>query len=153
MRNKNTSFFVGAFFLIGLLALLFLSLKVSNLVGSSFGDGYTLTAYFDNIGGLKPRGAVRSSGVLVGRVESIEFDDTVYQARVSVRIDKKVRFPSDSSAKILTSGLLGENYLGIMPGAESKVLKDNDEIELTQSAVILENVISQFLYNFQNKED
>ena len=112
-----------------------------------------MVAFFDNVGGLKPRAAVRSSGVLVGRVEKIEFDDEIYQAKVFLRVDKDMRFPTDSSIKVLTAGLLGENYLGIMPGAETEYFVDSDEIELTQSAVILENIISQFLYNFQeNKE-
>ena len=100
-----------------------------------------------------PRAAVRSSGVLVGRVEKIEFDDEVYQAKVYLRIDKDMKFPTDSSVKVLTAGLLGENYLGITPGAETVYFSESDEIELTQSAVILENIISQFLYNFQEKQE
>ena len=151
MNNKLTNFSVGIFFMLGLASILFLSLKASNLVGSSFSDGYRLVAYFDNVGGLKPRAAVRSSGVLVGRVEKIEFDDEIYQAKVYLRLDKDMKFPTDSSIKVLTAGLLGEKYLGIMPGAETAYLADTDEIELTQSAVILENIISQFLYNFQEK--
>tara|TARA_B100000674_G_C37362458_1_gene699220 strand:+ start:102 stop:560 length:459 start_codon:yes stop_codon:yes gene_type:complete len=151
MNNNRTNFSVGLFFLFGLASIFFLSLKASNLVGSSFSDGYRLVAFFDNVGGLKARAAVRSSGVLVGRVEKIEFDDEVYQAKVYLRLDKNMKFPTDSSIKVLTAGLLGEKYLGIMPGAETAYLADTDEIELTQSAVILENIISQFLYNFQEK--
>ena len=153
MNDNLTKFSVGLFLLFGLISILFLSLKASNLVGSSYTDGYRLVAFFDNVGGLKPRAAVRSSGVLVGRVEKIEFDDEMYQAKVVLRVDKDMKFPTDSSIKVLTAGLLGENYLGIMPGAETEYFVDSDEIELTQSAVILENIISQFLYNFQeNKE-
>ena len=132
-------FFV--FLLFGLMSILFLSLKASNLVGSSYADGYRLIAFFDNVGGLKPRAAVRSSGVLVGRVEKIEFDDEIYQAKVFLRVDRDMKFPIDSSIKVLTAGLLGENYLGIMPGAETEYFVDSDEIELTQSAGILENII------------
>ena len=151
MNDNLTKFSVGVFLLFGLISI-FLSLKASNLVGSSYSDGYRLVAFFDNVGGLKPRAAVRSSGVLV-EVEKIEFDDEIYQAKVFLRVDKDMKFPTDSSIKVLTSGLLGENYLGIMPGAETEYFADSDEIELTQSAVILENIISQFLYNFQeNKE-
>ena len=91
--------------------------------------------------------------MLVGRVEKIEFDDEIYQAKVFLRVDKDMKFPIDSSIKVLTAGLLGENYLGIMPGAETEYFVDSDEIELTQSAVILENIISQFLYNFQEKQE
>ena len=153
MGNNKLIFSVGVFFLFGLASILFLSLKASNLIESSYADGYRLVAFFDNVGGLKPRAAVRSSGVLVGRVEKIEFDDEVYQAKVYLRIDKDMKFPTDSSLKVLTAGLLGENYLGITPGAETVYFSESDEIELTQSAVILENIISQFLYNFQEKQE
>ena len=153
MNDNLTKFSVGVFLLFGLISILFLSLKASNLVGSSYSDGYRLVAFFDNVGGLKPRAAVRSSGVLVGRVEKIEFDDEIYQAKVFLMVDKDMKFPTDSSIKVLTAGLLGENYLGIMPGAETEYFADSDEIELTQSAVILENIISQFLYNFQENKD
>ena len=153
MNDNLTKFSVGVFLLFGLISILFLSLKASNLVGSSYEDGYRLVAFFDNVGGLKPRAAVRSSGVLVGRVEKIEFDDEIYQAKVFLRVDRDMKFPIDSSIKVLTAGLLGENYLGIMPGAETEYFVDSDEIELTQSAVILENIISQFLYNFQEKQE
>jgi phospholipid/cholesterol/gamma-HCH transport system substrate-binding protein len=147
---NKINFSVGFFFLIGLIAVLFLALRVSNLVGTSFKDGYSLVAYFDNVGGLKEKAAVRSSGVLIGRVYSVEFDDSRYQAKVVFKIEKNKNFPKDSSAKILTSGLLGENYVGISPGAELEYFKPGDKIYMTQSAVILENVISQFLYNSQS---
>ena len=144
MINK-INFSVGVFFILGIISLLFLSLNVSNLVGSSIDAEYQLSAYFDDIGGLKPRAAVRSSGVLVGRVHSIQFDSNRYQAKVIIDMQRGVKFPNDSSATILTSGLLGEKYIGITPGAEIGFLKDNDVITMTQSAVILENIISQFL--------
>ena len=145
--QKTINLLVGVFVLLGLLALVFLSLRVSNLAGWSTGPRYELVAYFDDIGGLKPRAAVRSAGVLVGRVSSIGFDDKRYQAVVTLEIDSSVSFPKDSSAQILTAGLLGEKYVGLLPGAEEQALKDKDRIRLTQSALGLESVISQFLYN------
>ena len=145
--QKTINLLVGVFVLLGLLALVFLSLRVSNLAGWSAGPRYELVAYFDDIGGLKPRAAVRSAGVLVGRVSSIGFDDKRYQAVVTLEIDSSVSFPKDSSAQILTAGLLCEKYVGLLPGAEEQALKDKDRIRLTQSALGLESVISQFLYN------
>lgn len=145
--QRTINVLVGLFVLIGLAALLFLSLKVSNLTSIASGSSYTVVAFFDDIGGLKPRAAVRSAGVVVGRVRSIDFDDQRYQARVLLDIDSSVDFPKDSSAQILTAGLLGEKYIGLLPGADDQMLKDNDRITLTQSAVVLENIISQFLYN------
>ena len=145
--QKTINLLVGVFVLLGLLALVFLSLRVSNLAGWSSGPRSELVAYFDDIGGLKPRAAVRSAGVLVGRVSSIGFDDKRYQAVVTLEIDSSVSFPKDSSAQILTAGLLGEKYVGLLPGAEEQALKDKDRIRLTQSALGLESVISQFLYN------
>lgn len=145
--QKTVNLLVGTFVLLGLAALLFLSLRVSNLASWSSSSSYQLVAYFDDIGGLKPRAAVRSAGVLVGRVSSIQFDDKRYQALVTLEIDSSVAFPKDSSAQILTAGLLGEKYVGLLPGAEEQVLKDKDRIQLTQSALGLENVVSQFLYN------
>ena len=145
--QKTLNLLVGTFVLLGLAALLFLSLRVSNLASWSSSSNYQLGAYFDDIGGLKPRAAVRSAGVLVGRVSSIQFDDKRYQALVTLEIDSSVAFPRDSSAQILTAGLLGEKYVGLLPGAEEQSLKDKDRIQLTQSALGLENVVSQFLYN------
>ena len=145
--SRNTNILVGFFVLSGLSAFLSLALKASNLLSVSSADRYAVVAYFDNIGGLKPRAAVRSAGVLVGRVKTIDLDDTRYQAVVTLEIDARYNFPRDSSAQILTSGLLGENYIGLLPGAESDSLKGGDRIVLTQSALGLENVISQFLYN------
>lgn len=145
--QKTVNLLVGTFVLLGLAALLFLSLRVSNLASWSTSSSYQLVAYFDDIGGLKPRAAVRSAGVLVGRVSSIQFDDKRYQALVTLEIDSSVAFPKDSSAQILTAGLLGEKYVGLLPGAEEQALKDKDRIQLTQSALGLENVVSQFLYS------
>ena len=139
---------MGLFVVLGAAALLFLSLKAANLLSLSFSDdSYRVQARFDNIGGLKPRAAVKSAGVVVGRVESIAFDDTHYQAQVRLSLDKRYVFPKDSSLKILTSGLLGEQYIGIEAGAGDKNLAAGDVITTTQSAVVLENLIGQFLYN------
>lgn len=145
--QRNIHLLVGFFVLIGLLALVFLSLRVSNLTEFNQGSTYRVRAYFDDIGGLKPRAAVRSAGVLVGRVTQIGFDDQRYQAEVVLELQSQVRFPKDSSAQILTAGLLGEKYIGLLPGAEAQTLVDNDRISMTQSALVLENLISQFLYN------
>ena len=128
-------------------ALLFLALKAGNLLSLNFQDTYTVTAKFDNIGGLKPGAAVKSAGVVVGRVGAISFDDKSFQARVILNMNQGVAFPKDSSAKILTSGLLGEQYIGLEPGAEEKNLAAGDIITQTQSAVVLENLIGQFLSN------
>ena len=150
--QRTINLAVGAFLVLGLLGLLFLSLKVSNLMGSSVPKGYQVHALFDDIGGLKPSSAVRSAGVLVGRVQSIDFDGQRYQARVTLLLDGNVQFPKDSSAQILTSGLLGEKYIGLQPGADTEMLASNDRIIMTQSAVVLENLISQFLYNRSSSE-
>jgi phospholipid/cholesterol/gamma-HCH transport system substrate-binding protein len=148
MQRSNKDPWVGLFVVIGAAALLFLSLKAANLLTLSFTDNsYTVAARFDNIGGLKPRAAVKSAGVVVGRVESSGFDDTHYQANVRLSLDKRYVFPKDSSLKILTSGLLGEQYIGIEAGSADKNLASGDLITTTQSAVVLENLIAQFLYN------
>ena len=133
--------------LIGGAAILFLALKSANLLTLSFDTTYKVTAKFDNIGGLKPRAAVKSAGVVVGRVENITFDDKLYQASVHLAMESRYVFPKDSSLKILTSGLLGEQYIGVQPGADEKNLAAGDVIKQTQSAVVLENLISQFLYS------
>jgi phospholipid/cholesterol/gamma-HCH transport system substrate-binding protein len=133
--------------LLGGAALLFLALQSANLLTLSFERGYAVSAKFDNIGGLKPKAAVKSSGVVVGRVESITFDDKTFQARVAMSMDKRYTFPKDSSLKILTSGLLGEQYIGIEAGADMANLAAGDMISTTQSAVVLENLISQFLFS------
>ena len=150
--QRTINVLVGLFVLLGLLELLFLALKVSNLTSMAGGPTYSVVAYFDDIGGLKPRAAVRGAGVVVGRVSSIDFDDQRYQARVLLEIDSGVEFPKDTSAQILTSGLLGEKYIGLSPGADPQPLKNNDRITMTQSAVVLENIISQFLFNRDDGE-
>jgi phospholipid/cholesterol/gamma-HCH transport system substrate-binding protein len=145
-RSKN-DVWVGLFVIIGLLAILFLALKSANLLNLSFQPEYRVTAKFDNIGGLKPRAAVKAAGVVVGRVESIALDDKTFQARVTMALESRYAFPKDSSLKVLTSGLLGEQYIGIEAGADDKNLGAGDTIASTQSAVVLENLIGQFLYN------
>ncbi|NML47697.1 outer membrane lipid asymmetry maintenance protein MlaD [Ramlibacter sp. G-1-2-2] len=145
-RNKNDAW-VGLFVLIGAAALIFLALQAANLLSLNFSPTYKVSARFDNIGGLKPKAAVKSAGVVVGRVEQISFDDKSFQARVDMAMDKRYQFPRDSSLKILTSGLLGEQYVGIEAGADEKALAAGDTITTTQSAVVLENLIGQFLYN------
>ena len=147
MQKSKYDIWVGLFVLIGAAAILFLALKAGNLLSLSFDRTYSVAANFDNIGGLKPRAPVKSAGVVVGRVASIGFDDKTYQARVTLDIEQRFSFPKDSSAKILTSGLLGEQYIGLEPGAEEKNLAAGDVIKATQSAVVLENLIGQFLYN------
>lgn len=147
MNQSKNDVWVGGFVVLGALALLFLSLKAGNLLSLNFSEGYLVSARFDNIGGLKPRAAVKSAGVVIGRVESIRFDDKTYQARVDIRLNEGVVFPRDSSAKILTAGLLGEQYIGLEAGADERNLVAGDQIRQTQSAVVLENLIGQFLYN------
>lgn len=147
MQKSKNDLWVGLFVMIGAAAILFLALKAGNLLSLSFEDTYSVSARFDNIGGLKVRAPVKSAGVVVGRVAAIGFDSTTYQARVDLDLEKRFTFPKDSSAKILTSGLLGEQYIGLEPGAEEKLLAGGDRISMTQSAVVLENLIGQFLYN------
>jgi phospholipid/cholesterol/gamma-HCH transport system substrate-binding protein len=147
MEKKNVEILVGLFVLIGALAVVFLSLKAANLASFSLDRGYRLTARFDDIGGLKVRAPVKSAGVVVGRVASIGFDDKNFQAVVTVELKDRYRFPADTSAKILTSGLLGDQYIGLQPGADDKNLNPGDLIKITQSAVVLENLIGQMLYS------
>ncbi len=147
MQRSENDVWVGLFVLAGAVAILFLALQSANLLSLNFQQTYRVDAKFDNVGGLKPKAAVRSAGVLVGRVESISFDDKSFQARVTMAMESRYVFPKDSSLKILTSGLLGEQYLGLEPGADAKSLVPGDTISSTQSAVVLENLISQFLYN------
>jgi phospholipid/cholesterol/gamma-HCH transport system substrate-binding protein len=147
MQRSSNDVWVGLLVLIGTAALLFLALQSANLLSLSFQKTYTVSAMFDNIGGLKKQAAVKSAGVVVGRVKDINFDGSSYQARVVMAIETQHQFPKDSSLKILTSGLLGEQYIGIEAGAEEKVLAEGDKVQDTQSAVVLENLISKFLYN------
>ena len=146
MQRSKNDVWVGLFVMLGAVALVFLALQSANLLSFNFQKGYRISARFDNIGGLKPKAAVRSAGVVVGRVESITFDDKTFQARVTLSMDDRYAFPKDSSLKILTSGLLGEQYIGIEAGADEKNLVAGDTVTATQSAVVLENLIGQFLY-------
>jgi phospholipid/cholesterol/gamma-HCH transport system substrate-binding protein len=147
MQRSKNDVWVGLFVLLGAAAILFLALKSANLLSLNFQSNYAVTARFDNIGGLKRQAAVKSAGVVVGRVESVTFDDKTFQATVTMSIESRYQFPKDSSLKILTSGLLGEQYIGIEAGSEADNLVAGDRIQSTQSAVVLENLISQFLYN------
>ena len=152
MERKTLEFLVGLFVLMGFVALLFVSMQAANLGNFSFNSHtYEVSANFDDIGGLKARAPVKSAGVVVGRVKSIGFDPQTFQAKVVMDLDEQYKFPVDSSAKILTSGLLGEQYIGISPGGEDGNLKAGSRIEMTQSALVLENLISQFLYQFAEK--
>ena len=147
MQRSKNDVWVGLFVLVGAVALLFLALQSANLLSLSFQDTYRVVAKFDNVGGLKPKAAVRSAGVVVGRVEKIVFDDKSFQGRVTLALESRYAFPKDSSLKILTSGLLGEQYLGLEAGADGSNLAVGDTISSTQSAVVLESLISQFLYS------
>jgi phospholipid/cholesterol/gamma-HCH transport system substrate-binding protein len=147
MQRSKNDVWVGLFVLLGAAAILFLALKSANLLTLNFQSTYTVSGRFDNIGGLKRQAAVKSAGVVVGRVENVTFDDKTFQATVTMSIESRYQFPKDSSLKILTSGLLGEQYIGIEAGAEADNLANGDRIQATQSAVVLENLISQFLYN------
>ena len=147
MQNKSLDFWVGLFVLLGAAALLFLALRVGNMSSFSLNNSYAVTTKFDNIGGLKPRAPIKSAGVVVGRVGDIAFDDTTFKAKVTLQLDSRYKFPKDSSVKILTSGLLGEQYIGIEPGGDMKNLVAGDDIKMTQSAIVLENLISQFLFS------
>ena len=147
MQRSKNDVWVGLFVLLGAAAILFLALKSANLLSMNFQTTYNVTARFDNVGGLKRQAAVKSAGVVVGRVDSVTFDDKTFQATVTLALENRFQFPKDSSLKILTSGLLGEQYIGIEAGAEEKVLAEGDKVQDTQSAVVLENLISKFLYN------
>ena len=147
MQRSKIDLWVGLFVVIGAAAMLFLAMKSANLLTLNFDKSYPVVAKFDNIGGLKSRAAVKSAGVIVGRVESITFDDKSYQASVNLAMESRYVFPKDSSLKILTSGLLGEQYIGVEAGADEKNLAAGDVVKQTQSAVVLESLISQFLYS------
>ena len=147
MSRTTLDLWVGFFVAVGLGALLFLALKVGNMASSSSGDTYAIQAKFDNIGGLKVRGAVKSAGVVVGRVSEIRFDPEAYVAVVTINLDARYKFPRDTFATINTSGLLGEQYIGFEIGGDTAMLKAGDTIKKTQSAVVLEKLISQFMFN------
>ena len=147
MKKQSLDIWVGLFVAMGLLALLFLALKAGNMSAFTFEPTYQVTARFDNIGGLKPRAPVKSAGVVVGRVAEIRFDDQTYQGTVVMTLETRYKFPKDSSAKILTSGLLGEQYIGLEAGGDENMIAQGSKLTQTQSAIVLENLISQFLYS------
>ena len=147
MNRSTLDLWVGFFVAIGLAAVLFLALKVGNLSTTSSGESYALQAKFDNIGGLKVRSAIKSAGVVVGRVTNIEFDSASYVAIVNMQIDARYKFPRDTFATINTSGLLGDQFIGFEVGGDSEMLKAGESIKKTQSAVVLEKLISQFMFN------
>ena len=147
MNRATIDLWVGVFVAAGLGAMLFLALKVGNLASFSASPAYQVQAKFANIGGLKVRAPVKSAGVVVGRVSDVRFDTESYEAIVTLNVEAAYQFPRDTSAKILTSGLLGEQYIGLEAGGDGVMLKNGDRLRLTQSAVVLENLISQFLFN------
>ncbi len=147
MKRSTIDAWVGAFVALGLAGLLFLALKVGNMASFSTDQTYQVLAKFANIGGLKVRAPVKSAGVVVGRVADIRFDNESYEALVTLNVSAGYQFPRDTAAKILTSGLLGEQYVGLEAGGDGVMLKNGDRLRLTQSAVVLENLISQFLFN------
>lgn len=148
-RKRSVELMVGLFVVAGFMALLFTALQAANLGTFSVGQStYQVQANFDNIGGLKPKAPVKSAGVVVGRVESVTFDNDIFQAVVTMNIEKKYQFPTDSEAQILTAGLLGEQYIGLEAGADEENLQQGDRIRRTQSAMVLEQMISKFMYSF-----
>ena len=147
MDRTTLDLWVGIFVAAGVAALIGLAMKVGNLTSNQIGETYTVTAAFENIGGLKNRAPVKSAGVVVGRVDSIQFDNETFEAQVTLKLDKHYNFPKDTFANIYTSGLLGEQYVGLDAGGDEVTLKNGDKIAHTQDAVVLEKMISQFLYN------
>jgi len=147
MNRAVIDLWVGLFVALGLVALLFLALKVGNLGMRNVGETYSIQARFDNIGGLKVRAPVKSAGVVVGRVSDIRFDAENYVALVSLQIDRRYQFPRDTFATINTSGLLGEQYVGFEAGGDDEMLKEGDTLRKTQSALVLEQLIGQFMYH------
>lgn len=153
MNRAAIDLWVGIFVALGMAALLFLALKVGNLSSSGVGETYSLQARFDNIGGLKVRAPVKSAGVVVGRVDDVRFDTESYMALVSMQIDKRYQFPRDTFATINTSGLLGEQYVGFDVGGDPDMLKGGDTLKKTQSAMVLEKLISQFMFKNAAEDD
>ncbi|MHB1358856.1 MAG: outer membrane lipid asymmetry maintenance protein MlaD [Rhodocyclaceae bacterium] len=153
MNRAVIDLWVGLFVAMGLAALLFLGLKVANLGSTDIGKTYSLQARFDNIGGLKVRAPVKSAGVVVGRVGEIRFDPESYMALVSMQVDERYQFPRDTFATINTSGLLGEQYVGFEVGGDPDMLKAGDTLKKTQSAVVLEKLISQFMFNKASEDE
>ena len=151
MKRATIDLWVGIFVAIGLASVAFLSLKVANLTSSNGGSTYALYAEFDNIGGLKVKAPIKSSGVVVGRVTGIELNPETYRARVTLAMDTKFAFSRDASAEILTAGLLGEQYIGVTQGGDEEVLKEGDRVALTSSAMVLEQLIGKFMTNMAEK--
>ena len=147
MERTTLDLWVGIFVVAGIAALAMLAMKVGNLGTYDMSETYQVHAYFTNVGGLKPKASIKSAGVLVGRVTGITLDTQRYEADVEMSLDKRYQFPKDTFADILTSGLLGEQYIGLVPGGDSEMLKNGDQIKMTQSAVVLENLISKFIFN------
>jgi phospholipid/cholesterol/gamma-HCH transport system substrate-binding protein len=147
MERTTLDLWVGVFVVAGIAALVMLAMKVGNLGTYDVSDTYQVHAYFTNIGGLKPKASIKSAGVLVGRVTNISLNTQNYEADVSMSLDKRYQFPKDTFANILTSGLLGEQYIGLLPGGDSEMLKDGELIKQTQSAIVLEDLIGKFLYS------
>jgi phospholipid/cholesterol/gamma-HCH transport system substrate-binding protein len=147
MNRSTIDLWVGVFVVAGFAALIFLALRVGNLASFSSGQAYRVEAKFGNIGGLKVRAPVKSAGVVVGRIVDVRFDNESFEAVVAMEIEQSYQFPRDTTAKILTSGILGEQYVGLEAGGDAKMLAGGDRLRLTQSAVVLENLISQFLFN------
>jgi len=147
MERTTLDLWVGVFVVVGIGALVMLAMKVGNLGTYNRSETYQVSAYFDNIGGLKPKASIKSAGVLVGRVNSISLDAERYEAKVDMSLDQRYQFPKDTYASILTSGLLGEQYIGLMPGGDGEMLSNGQQIRKTQSAVVLEDLIGKFIFN------
>ncbi|MFA6971180.1 MAG: outer membrane lipid asymmetry maintenance protein MlaD [Gallionella sp.] len=147
MERTTLDLWVGMFVVAGIAALVMLAMKVGNLGTYNVSEAYQVHAYFSNIGGLKPKASIRSAGVLVGRVTSISLDTERYEANVVMSLDKRYQFPKDTFANVLTSGLLGEQYIGLVPGGETEMLKNGEQIKQTQSAMVLEDLIGKFMYS------
>ncbi|MCB1935057.1 MAG: outer membrane lipid asymmetry maintenance protein MlaD [Nitrosomonas sp.] len=153
MQRRTLDFWVGLFVTAGIAALMFLSLKVGNLSTYGVADSYVIKGNFDNIGGLKVRAPVKSSGVVVGRVADIQFSTQSYDAIVTMNIDSRYKFPKDTFASILTAGLLGEQYIGLAAGGDEVMLKEGDTIMKTNSAMVLEEMIGRFLFDKASEDD
>ncbi|MFZ2525062.1 MAG: outer membrane lipid asymmetry maintenance protein MlaD [Candidatus Ferrigenium altingense] len=147
MERTTVDLWVGMFVVAGIAALVMLAMKVGNLGTYNVSETYQVHAYFSNIGGLKPKASIKSAGVLVGRVTDITLDTERYEAKVVMDLDKRYQFPKDTFANIMTSGLLGEQYIGLMPGGDDQMLKNGEQLKKTQSAMVLEEMIGKFLYS------
>ena len=147
MERTTMDLWVGVFVVAGVAALVMLAMKVGNLGTYNVSETYQVHAYFSNIGGLKPKASIKSAGVLVGRVTDITLDTERYEAKVVMDLDRRYQFPKDTFANIMTSGLLGEQYIGLLPGGDEEMLKNGEQLKKTQSAMVLEEIIGKFLYN------